>query len=445
MKRRVKLARTLKISPHLWQRRFVFWGGAVMVGGVASLFSLGSEYANHYFHKLLEVSPYLPLAITPLGLATVVYLTRRFVPGAAGSGIPQSIAAIAVESQEERSKLLSIRIAIGKVLLTLISLLAGASVGREGPTVQIGASIMFSLSRFARFSRIELEKGLILAGGASGVAAAFNTPLAGIVFAIEEMSRSFEERTSGTMITAVVISGVASLYFLGNYTYFGHSSTSIPLNASWLSVAVCGCIGGLLGGAFSRTLIYVSTKGLPGIIGKLMRTRPVLFAGLCGLLLAGIGLASGNLTYGTGYQEARGIIENTGEASHGYGILKFLATLISYLSGIPGGIFAPSLAIGAGFGHNLAGLIPYATTGGVVMLTMVAYFSGVVQAPITAFVIVMEMTDNHDMILPLMAASFIASAISKKICPQPLYKTMAEAFLNKPKTASIANDGIETT
>jgi chloride channel protein, CIC family len=404
-----------------------------MVGCVASLFSLGSEYANHYFHKILEISPYLPLVIAPIGLATVVYLTRKFVPGAEGSGIPQSIAAISVGTQEERSKLLSVRIAIGKVFLTLMSLLAGASVGREGPTVQVGASIMFSMSRFARFSRIELEKGLILAGGASGVAAAFNTPLAGIVFAIEEMSRSFEERTSGTMITSVVISGVVSLYFLGNYTYFGRTSVSIPLNASWLSVAICGCIGGVLGGLFSRMLVYVSTNGMPGATGKLMRTRPVLFAGLCGLLLAGIGFASGNLTYGTGYVEARDIIERTGEASQAYGILKFLATLVSYLSGIPGGIFAPSLAIGAGFGHNLAGLIPYATPGGIVMLTMVAYFSGVVQAPITAFVIVMEMTDNHNMILPLMAASFIATAVSKKICPHPLYKTMAERFLGNLK------------
>lgn len=435
MKRRVRLARKFKVSPHLWQRRLVLWGGAVLVGCVASLFSLGSEYANHYFHRILEISPYLPLAISPIGLALVVFLTKKYVPGAEGSGIPQSMAAISLETQEERGKMLSVRIAIGKVLLTLLSLLAGASVGREGPTVQVGASIMLYMSRFARFSRVELEKGLILAGGASGVAAAFNTPLAGIVFAIEEMSRSFEERTSGTMITAVVISGVVSLYFLGNYTYFGRTSVSIPLNASWLSVAMCGCIGGFMGGAFSRILVYISTKGLPGMIGRMMRSRPVLFAGLCGLLLAGIGLASGNLTYGTGYVEAKRIIERSGDASHVYGILKFLATVVSYLSGIPGGIFAPSLAIGAGFGHNLTGLIPYATPGGIVMLTMVAYFSGVVQAPITAFVIVMEMTDNHTMILPLMAASFIATAVSRRICPHPLYKTMAEGFLGKLKAS----------
>ena len=153
----------------------------------------------------------------------------------------------------------------------------------------------------------------------------------------------------------------------------------------------------------------------------------------CGLVIALIGLASGGYTYGTGYSEARGIIEGTNNLPHSYGILKMLAMVASYLSGIPGGIFAPSLAIGAGFGDNLARIMPFAPVGAVVILGMVAYFSGVVQAPIIAFVIVMEMTDNHTMILPLMATSFIAYAVSRKICPKPLYRTMAEKFISQQK------------
>lgn len=400
-----------------------------MVGCVASIFAIGSEYANHYFHQLIAFSPYIPLLITPLGLMLIVFLTRKYFSGAEGSGIPQCIAAIQINNDDERKKLLSIRITFGKVSLTLLSLLAGASVGREGPTVQVGASIMYSISRFARFSRIEIEKGLILAGGASGVAAAFNTPLAGIVFAIEELNRSFEERTSGNMITAVVVSGVVSLYFLGNYNYFGHIPASIPLNASWLSVIVCGIVGGILGALFSRTLLYFSKNGATSAVGKIKRRHPLLFAGFCGLLIALSGLLSGNLIYGTGYAEAKGIIEHSNNITQQYGVLKMVATILTYLSGIPGGIFAPSLAVGAGFGYNLAALIPFAMPTSVVILTMVAYFSGVVQAPITAFVIVMEMTDNHNMILPLMAASFIATAVSKRISPEPLYKSMAETFV----------------
>lgn len=426
---RIRLTRQVRLSAHVWQRRMVFWGGAVAVGFVAVLFSIGSEYANLLLHWMLGFSPYLPLVVTPLGLALIVFITRRFFPGSQGSGIPQSIAAIALSNHDDRKKVLSLRIAFGKIILTLSALLVGASVGREGPTVQIGSAIMYSLSRFARFSRLEMERGLILAGGAAGIAAAFNTPLAGIVFAIEEMSRSFEERTSGNTLTAVVIAGVVSLGCMGNYSYFGRTSISLPLNLSWLASGICGVAGGIAGGVFSLMLISVSTKGLAGRLGGIMKNSPVLFASACGLLLALIGLASGGLTYGTGYIEARGIIEGTNNLPHSYGILKMLATLVSYLSGIPGGIFAPSLAIGAGFGENLAGIMPFAPVGAVVILGMVAYFSGVVQAPITAFVIVMEMTDNHSMILPLMAASFIAYAVSRRICPKPLYRTMAEGFL----------------
>ncbi|MDD2582950.1 MAG: chloride channel protein, partial [Desulfuromonadaceae bacterium] len=282
---RIRLTRQARLSAHVWRRRMVFWGGAVAVGFIAVFFSISSEYANRLFQWMLEYSPILPLFITPLGLALVVYITRRFFPGSQGSGIPQSIAAIAMTNDDDRKKVLSLRIAFGKIALTLSALLVGASVGREGPTVQIGSAIMYSLSRFARFSRLEVERGLILAGGAAGIAAAFNTPLAGIVFAVEEMSRSFEERTSGNTMTAVVIAGVVSLGCMGNYSYFGHTSISLPLNMSWLAAIICGVAGGVAGGIFSLTVISATTKELPGRIGNIMKNSPVLFAGICGLLL----------------------------------------------------------------------------------------------------------------------------------------------------------------
>ena len=116
--------------------------------------------------------------------------------------------------------MLSARIAVGKILLTLLGLASGASIGREGPTVQVGASIMYALGRLLRLPRLELQRALVLAGGAAGIAAAFNTPLAGVVFAIEELSHSFEARTSGTVLTAVVIAGITTLALVGNYTVF---------------------------------------------------------------------------------------------------------------------------------------------------------------------------------------------------------------------------------
>ena len=423
------------LSLRHWKQRILFWTGAICVGAAAVFFAKGSEESNLLFHRLIEFSPYLPLVVAPAGLALVAYITRRFFPGSQGSGIPQTIAALKMSDHEVRGAVLSLRIAMGKILLTLIALLSGASVGREGPTVQVGASIMHALGGFVRFPRMEMEKGLILAGGAAGVAAAFNTPLAGVVFAIEEMSRSFEAKTNGIVLMAVIVAGMASLAMMGNYTYFGHTSASLDLDRGWITVLVCGVVGGLLGGLFSRILVEFA-HGVPGRVGALAKESPIKFAALCGFILALIGLLSGSTTYGTGYQEARQLISDGGSLPESYGILKMLATIVSYVSGIPGGIFAPSLSIGAGIGSNLAVLMPYAPVGAVVILGMVSYFAGVVQAPITAFVIVMEMTDNHAMLLPLMAASLIASAASSLVCRKPLYKALADNFLNRSAAAS---------
>lgn len=414
-----------------WKRRLVFWTGAISVGLVAILFAVACEESNVLFHKLLTISPYLPLLITPLGLVMIVVITRKYFPGSQGSGIPQVIATLEPsETQEVRDQVLSLRVTIGKIMLTIVGLFFGVSVGREGPTVQIGASIMHRLGSLAHFPKHDLEKGLILAGGAAGVAAAFNTPLAGIVFAIEEMSRSFEEHNSSTILMTVIIAGITSLALLGNYSYFGHTSESLAFGKEWGVVVICGIAGGLLGGAFSRALIEVN-KGIAGRMGAWMKAKPVAFAAACGLLLALIGLASGNTTYGSGYSEAKSLLDGHDTLPESYGLLKMAATTVSYISGIPGGIMAPTLSAGAGFGANIAHFVTSIPVGATIILGMVAYFAGVTQAPITAFVIVIEMTDNHEMILPLMAAAFIAKLCSRLVCPSPLFHTLAKNFLHK--------------
>jgi H+/Cl- antiporter ClcA len=416
------------LSPYQWKARLVFWGGAILVGLFSAVFALGSEAASHLFGRIESQNPYLPLLITPAGLVLIAWLTRRYFPGAQGSGIPQAIAALEFSPgmHHLRSSLLSMRIAIGKVLLSLLGLLCGASIGREGPTVHIGASIMYSVGHYAHFPRHYLDKSLIVAGGAAGIAAAFNTPLAGIVFAIEEMARSFEERTSGTMLTAVVIAGITAMAILGNYTYFGSSDATLQLGTGWLVVPVVGLLGGLLGGGFARLLVGGSRWVAPHLA-----RHPLLVPALCGLVVAIAGILSGGSVYGTGYPEAKAVITGAGEAEAAFPFLKMVATIASYLSGIPGGIFAPSLATGAGLGSVMAGFFDGPTVEAVVILTMVAYFTGVVQTPITAFVIVMEMTANHTMLLPLMATAFIAYGSSKLICHEPIYRTLAQGFIDR--------------
>jgi len=422
------------------------WLGGIGVALIILLFAETTQHAFALFQKALAWHPAAAFVLIPAGLALVVALTVRFVPNAKGSGIPQAIAALSLPSGA-RKEVLSLRIAIAKIVLTSIGLAVGASAGREGPSVQVGASLMMRLGSVFQMKSANTTRFMILAGGAAGIAAAFNTPISGVVFAIEVLSGSYEERTSGTVLTAVILAGVTSLALVGYSPYFGHAIIGhLDMTSIWLAVAVIGAVGGLLGGAFSQFLIVASRHGLPGMVGRLSRKRPVIFAALCGLILAGIGYASGNLTYGTGYEEARHLLEG-GTLPSEFFPLKILATLVSYLSGIPGGLFSPSLSAGAGLGSSLAPFFPDVSMKVCILLGMGAYFTGVVQSPITAAVIVMEMTDNQYLTVPLMGAAFIALGASRMICPHPLYKALAISFLTaqRKQACQLAADAAKKT
>lgn len=427
---------TARITTAEWRRKLIFWGGSIVVGLAAITFATLADQAAHLRNLIISYSPWLMLIVTPGGLTLSIWLTRTFFRGAQGSGIPQAIACMHLADQKLVDCILSLRIAAAKVGLTCLGLVAGASIGREGPTVQIGAAIMNAVGRYLNMGELVSRRALVLTGGAAGVAAAFNTPLAGIVFGIEELAHSFEQRTSGVVLAGVVLAGVTAISLMGNYSYFGHTDSVVPLGASWLAVIACGLLGGVTGGSFSAILIRAS-KGLPGRAGRFVAERPIAFAALCGFVLALIGLASGGMTYGTGYAQARSIIQGEEHYPASYFVLKFLATIVSYCSGIPGGLFAPSLSVGAGMGGWVAQFLPHTTPGAVVLLGTVAYFSAVVQAPLTATVIVMEMCDNQQVTLALLASSFLAFGVSKMICKQPLYGALAERFLRNIDPKSV--------
>ena len=408
-------------------RNGAFWIGAVLVGAAAILFADAADLAGRFFATVVTGRPWLPFVLTPLGLLVSVTLTRTVFPGAQGSGIPQVIAALHMTSRSLVDKTLAPRIAVGKVLLTILGLSCGASIGREGPTVQVAATIMHGVGRVLKLPQEDAYRAMVLGGGAAGIAAAFNTPLAGVVFAIEELSHSFEARTSGRVLTAVILAGITAAATVGNYSYFGSTPAELPWGSGWLAVLACGVLGGLAGGCFS-TILVAFARGVPGGLGRAIIRHPLVFAAVCGLGIAAIGYASGGATFGTGYAQARGLVNGGGAVPGGFFALKFAASVLSYISGIPGGIFAPSLAVGAGLGHSIAVFIPSAPAGAVVLLGMVAYFSGVVQAPITAAVIVLEMTQDGRVTVPLMATAFLAYLFSRLVCRKPIYAALAERF-----------------
>jgi H+/Cl- antiporter ClcA len=418
------LALRSRLAAKRWTRRSIFLAGGLGVGAAAILMAVLADQAQAAFVRLLAMSPYIGLVLTPLGFGAAALLARRVFPNSQGSGIPQVIAALRLEDQERRAPLVSLRVAAGKILVMTIGLLCGASIGREGPTVQVGAAIMFALGRFAPYR----QAGFLLAGAAAGVAAAFNTPLAGIVFGIEELSRSFESRTSGLIIGAVIAAGLTSLALLGDYAYFGFTAETLPLGSAWLAILVCAVICGLAGGVFNRIVLFFAA-GVPGPAGAAIRRAPVAFAMLCGFGVALCGLNGDASVFGTGYAQASAVVHGGAAIDYWFGPLKFAATTLSAIAGIPGGIFSPSLSIGAGLASALSLAFDHVPLGALALVGMVSYLTGVVQAPITSFVIVSEMTGDHGMIIPLMAAALIADGASKFVSDKGLYHGLAANFL----------------
>jgi H+/Cl- antiporter ClcA len=267
------------------------------------------------------------------------------------------------------------------------------------------------------------DRDLLLAGGAAGIAAAFNAPLAGIVFAIEELSKRFEQRTSGLIVTGIVLAGLVAVAMQGNFTYFGRLHVDVLSPALLIPGAACALIAGLLGGFFSRLLIQ-STIGTADWASHLRQSRPLLFAGGCGLAIAILGVVSGGAAHGSGYQYTKDVLNGGEHMPMFYVGIKLLATWLSYWSGVPGGIFAPSLAIGAGIGNDIALLTQSVSPQAIVAIGMVGFLAAVTQAPITSFIIVMEMIDGHAMVLSLMATALTSSAIARLISPS-LYHSLA--------------------
>jgi H+/Cl- antiporter ClcA len=428
--------RTIMRGRRLWLHYGVFWLGAIATGLVAVMYARLIDFGYGTFVRYTTTYRWLPLLLTPAIGAFSVWITRRYFVGAEGSGIPQVIATLH-DGRELGPRLLTIRILAGKIIVSFLSILGGFTIGREGPTIHVGAALMFSLRRFypARLLAVRgaaLERNLALAGAAAGLSAAFNAPLAGVVFAIEELTRSFEQKSSGVLITAIIFAGVVSLGLQGNYTYFG----TIQIDGHFpdllaVAVVMLGAVTGVAGGSFCWLLLNTD-RWMPEWLLALRQTRPVVFGAACGLVIAAIGVATAGHTFGSGYAEARGMLDGDSQLGASYPLLKMATMVGSYLPGAPGGLFAPSLAIGAGIGNALHLLFGQMQLPMLIALGMVGYLAAVTQSPITAFVIVIEMINGHALVLSLMATALVSSQVSKLFAP-PLYEALARRYTGRQK------------
>lgn len=416
-----------------WRRRLATLAGALLIGLIAIVFAWAGDFAQTQFNKIQSAEPYSPLILTPVLFVIIAAVTSSVAPEARGSGIPQAIAASRDPEGLTAKGLLSLRAGIAKLFLTIGAMFGGASVGREGPTVQIGAAIMVQIHRLFG---VRVTPGVIIAGGAAGVAAAFNTPLAGIAFAIEELAVAYEQRVAIIVMGAVMIAGLTSQGISGDYVYFGHLSTSgLPLTVLLVVAPLAGFLGGLAGGFFSR--LFLACNSSKGKWRGLLKKRPLVTALVCGLIVAIVGVVTHGATWGTGYEPTRALLEGS-DGDFWFGPAKFLSTIATSASGVPGGIFAPALAVGAGLGNLLTPFFPAEHAGTVILLGMAGYFVGVVRAPLTAVIILSETTGTTDVILPLFVTCLIGDWAGSLVCKQRLYHALAADFMTGGEKGSPA-------
>ena len=428
-----------------WIDRAVVLAYAAGTGLVVVAFTLLSEAASAGFEQLRqwgEIGLLLPLLWTPALTVALLWWTRRFVPGAQGSGVPQVVLALGDDTSDaQRRGLVSLRLSLHKIGLVAGGLLAGLSIGREGPTVQVGAGVMQHATRWLSPRAGIDAHDLMVAGAAAGIAAAFNTPLGGVIFALEQLSRRRSMLHSSLVIVCIVLSGLVAVSIFGNLSYFGELPVQ-QLQWSLLGPGLLVALAtGLSGGLFSRLLV-ASARGLPDRFSRWRAAYPLRFAAGCALAVACIGIVSDGATAGAGYAPTRALLEAQGDVPTVYSLLKFCATWLSAWSGVPAGVFAPSLAIGAGIGHDVARFMGMGAEAAIplIALGMVGFLAATTQGPITAFIIVMEMVSGHTMVLSLMACALLSSGVAR-LLTRPMYAELAAVTARGVANATLTTGG----
>jgi len=366
----------------------------------------------------------LTLLVPTLGGLVVGVLLQFWVPDARGSGIPQVKTAFFFNHGR-----IPMKSAFGKMTVAIISLGTGASIGREGPTVQICAAVSSFLGRFFSVSRRRLME-IIPVGSAAAVAAAFNTPIAAVTFAFEEIIGDLNQRMLGGIVIAAVIASVISRGLEGRGPIFAQVP-AYGLN-HWAELIFYVLLGAIAAGAavfFSRTLLRLRL-----IFRRLRSVPPWLKPAIGGLAVGIIGLFAPQ-AMGGGYDTISLALKGDLNALPlallmTLSVAKIVTTVLSYSSGGSGGIFAPSLFIGAMVGGTVGQVVKAAfpgsptAPGAFALVGMGAMFCGVIRAPITSVLIIFEMTSNYTLILPLMIANAISYLIASRLEPTPIYEAL---------------------
>ena len=424
-----------------------FWVASLLTG----LFAVGYEelfvWAEQISFSWIQTHPYLTFVTTPIAFLVAWLLVAQLAPAARGSGIPQVMAGIELSIPATHGRtayLLSLRVAIVKVISSVVLLIGGGVIGREGPTIQISAAIFRAINRLQPAGWPQLSRQIALVtGGAAGLAAAFNTPLGGIVFVVEELTQTHITRFRTAVFTAVIIAGVTAQAIQGPYLYLGFPR--VTASTGWFLgiVVLVAMFCGLAGALFAKSLLWLNAYR------QRFRTLPqkAAWVATCGLVLAGLAFWVGTDAVGTGKPIINRLLFQHDQVTPWYLFLvRFAGMALSYSGGAAGGIFATSLSAGAMLGDNLSRLIHVAPgdTNLVILVSMVSFLTGVVRLPFTAAILVLEMTDRHSAIFQLLLGGLMAQGVASLVDPVSFYEQLKKGFIHETMAQPIINESKET-
>src|ERR1017187_5100770 len=366
-------------------------------------------------------APWRRLLFPVVGSLSIGYLLYRYFPDARGSGVPQTKAALFA-----RGGRITLRTVLGKFFCTSATLASGIPLGREGPSVQVGAGIASVIGRRLGL-RPEKVKALLPVGAAAAIAAAFNTPLAAVLFALEEIVGDLHAPVLGSVVLASATSWMVLRLVLGNNPLFKVPQYQLVNPLEFAIYAVLGVAGGLVSASFTKLLL--------GIRARFLRfpKKTIWFQPAAGGFLVGLMGLFVPQVLGVGYGYVGDVLN--GRMALNLMVLLLVLKLItvttSYASGNAGGIFGPALFIGAMLGGTVGTVAHHflpaytATAGAYALVGMGAVFAGIVRAPMTSVLMIFEMTQDYAVIVPLMIANLVSLFISSRLQREPIYEALA--------------------
>jgi len=427
---------------HNFLKAAPFWMGSIITGLIAvaytRLFAMAENGTSIIFHHYI----YLFFILTPICFIISWWMIKQFAPYARGSGIPQVMAAIELSSPgsiDKVKRLLSLRIIVVKILSSLIMVFGGGIIGREGPTIQIAGSVFWKINQMlpAWWPKIS-KKNMIMTGAAAGLAAAFNTPLGGIVFAVEELTKTHISYFKTALFTAIIIAGLTAQAFLGPYLYLGYPDVSSLSGFVFLPVILVATISGLIGSGISKWMLALIRWK------KSFKTnyQHLAYLIVCALIVASAAVFVSGSIFGSGKELITKVLF-TGDKYSAWHIALFrvIGPVLTFTAGGAGGIFAPSLAAGASIGSLLAGWFHLSATDTnlIILAGMVGFLTGVTRTPFTSAILVLEMTDRHNVIFHLMLAGMTASLAALLIDKHSFYDHLREDYLHDVQQAEKRN------